>query len=308
MLLRSPDGTKFKGPIVALKHMVENNYSKDDMDKILKTLDRCGWESSEKLPPGWFIKVKSSKDVRYLSPTFDVLSSVKAVKSYIETLGHFEMQYFENLDSITELILRKDRENSYEWSEERVPEGWKMRMVESANDKGRRIYFMGPEGQTFPSVKGAVHYMVKARYPMEDIIMLVENHAENGLEKDFKAALDKMKQTGNYSTDEVLNFKTISSSDEGWKESDEFSSEENVPFGWKIKTVCSSDGKPRTYLRLPNGKKFKGAISALQYMHENNFPIEDIEKIAKLLKRINWETRTNLPKGWCIKSMPRKST
>ena len=56
MQVCSNSGVTFKGKRVALAFMKKNNFPKEDIDKLTRSINKDGWFSSSSLPEDWFYK------------------------------------------------------------------------------------------------------------------------------------------------------------------------------------------------------------------------------------------------------------
>lgn len=54
----SSDGEGLLSVLNALRYLVKNNYSKEDIDLLVTCMIQDGWERHELLPKGWYRKTE----------------------------------------------------------------------------------------------------------------------------------------------------------------------------------------------------------------------------------------------------------
>ena len=136
----SPSGDFFNSKPAALRWMLSNEASKEDLEKMEGGLEGEGYSSSPNLPKGWRIKTGPTWFV-YLSPNFETFNTVKKCRAYMEendyeekTINmlenHYKMMKSETEDKellAKEAKVEEDVEEDLERWEEHylLPEGWK---------------------------------------------------------------------------------------------------------------------------------------------------------------------------------------
>ena len=126
-LIVSPDGTKFSSRMLALQHMVQNNFATEEVSLMESSLKEEGWRSSELLPKGWlFKKGKHGTGIQMFSSKGEHFETCTAAKQSLATSSSREkdVKNIEKLinDTITQRSKIKLSSQSY------LPKGWQSRM------------------------------------------------------------------------------------------------------------------------------------------------------------------------------------
>ena len=165
-----------------------------------------------------------------------------------------------------------------------LPPGWLIRSKAGKAENGKftgskaihhSLFILTSEGITLCSQKNAVEYMEKAEgYTDQDVLNLA-----NLLE-------DKL---------------TVRRTDlNTWVKS------ETLPTGWKSRPGPQS----RIFFLAPDGQHFVGGRVALQHMVENEYPVEEVERMRDTLCTMGWQRHALLPLGWIstVKNKASKSS
>ena len=98
IISRAPDGSKFKGLIPALQHMIKADYPKEDIELLANNLNQIDWLKNPNIPEGWHLKMKKRKgetgyQMWYLTPTFELIKSTKGALDFIISHVFFYVWY-----------------------------------------------------------------------------------------------------------------------------------------------------------------------------------------------------------------------
>ena len=205
-----------------------------------------------------------------------------------------------------------------------VPAGWFQKSAKLGLKRTFQL-LLSPDGKKFSGKRSVLEYMIKNGYPevkiseMKSLMKqdgwaphqdLPENwlYKRNGNTLCFSSELGKFLKTREKalqflkSRREDAKFDMLRSfserkfvPDESWK------SDDSIPEGWLQRT--EKLGLKRTFQMLlsPNGKKFKGKRSVLEYMIKNGYPEEKISEIRNLMKQDGWVPHQGLPENWLYK-------
>ena len=153
-----------------------------------------------------------------------------------------------------------------------LPPGWLIRSKAGKAENGKftgskaihhSLSILSSEGITFSSQKNAVEYMEKAEGYTEQDILNLANILEDKL----------MVRRTDLNT---------------WVKS------ETLPTGWKSRPGPQS----RIFFLAPDGQHFVGGRLALQHMVENEYPVEEVDRMRDTLCTMGWQRHPLLPLGW----------
>ena len=153
-----------------------------------------------------------------------------------------------------------------------LPPGWLIRSkagrVENGKFTGSKaihhsLSILTSEGITLYSQKNAVEYMEKAQGYTELDVLNLANILEDKL----------MVRRTDFNT---------------WVKS------ETLPTGWKSRPGPQS----RIFFLAPDGQHFVGGRLALQHMVENEYPVEEVDRMRDTLCTMGWQRHPLLPLGW----------
>ena len=144
-----------------------------------------------------------------------------------------------------------------------LPSGWQVK------SKGPDSHwYIGRHGEFFENTEKAIDFIgSNSEYTIEDLDNLKEKMEGEKTAKEVEATSStpkavKMKLKLNWFVHETL------------------------PNGWKIRRVLNKSGTEVDHFLSPTGDTIAGRKGCWEYMTENNFPMEDIEKIWKF----SWKT------------------
>ena len=325
----SPDGKMFPSRIVAVQHMIREQFNQDDIDLMkLKLIEHEDWFHHGKLPSDWLIKEnrQNKYHVNFLTRQGDVIESFSQAFDYIQL-----NEGYSDLD--TQLLLQLSNEKSnerrkdiYEWEERKsLPPGWRVR---SHTGKRDMEYILSPNGEQFPNRRLAILFMFEKNYPKEEIEIMRLSMQEEGWKGDkmlpndkwiysrssdkhqvvfitedgkyFKAAKHALKHIEScYEQKIVDNFKsfldlqTIVKRTMGYNWN---SSDITVPAGWMTRQVDRK--RKKTFILSPEGVQFHNRRQALVSMIKNGADKDDIDEMRAMLRWEGFEKSPLLPKNW----------
>ena len=177
----APNGDSFPTRQSALRHMIEEGYSKADVELTRSKLVDEGWKESPLLPLRWRFRPKTSE--KKLGVKDFLTSNCKMFKSF-KTAREFAVDNctpaeVSKLDEFSKEDTRKCRlEASYNWLKDKsLPEGWKLRHVEGP--KGW-VFYLAPNGDSFPTRVGALRFLIENKMSLTDIEQMRDGlHSEN---------------------------------------------------------------------------------------------------------------------------------
>jgi len=272
----SPNGHEVKNRRMALKHMMQFEYSQEAIEEMRKFLYYEGWMDDQNLPYLWKMK-RGGQNLLFVSREGDILENPRVAIDYIMknpyAYSNEDIQRIEYVSSSVQNSQGNRAQNSQgnriQVQERRkpgpkpgpgpnkkfdtsyvedagVPKGWKVKT------DGIRPSYMAPNGNTYKSRRMAYHSMIQERYPNEEI--------------------EAMRKTLKY---------------DGWLDNSE------LPDGWKVK-----HSKNNVYLMDRGGEYFKSYVEAAKFVesYAQYFSQEDVDKINRLA-RVNQPGRPGLIPG-----------
>ena len=276
-VLLSPEGTQFRSRVSALKYMVKNGQSLDDIEIMKDKLVDEGWDTSDLLPDEWlYKKVWEGYNhhniiikYHYLADDGKLFENAKTALEYLQDNSvDYSQKDVENFQEFQNNLWNESLQ-SYQWIEsDSIPIGWKMRVV--GTDKE---YFMNPDGRTFHTRFSAFQHMVNERYQVEEIKLI-------------KSKLNH----------------------EGWKENS------FLPTGWLYKLHQGNNPSTkklwRSYRFISRENTILESIKlAVKFMKQNKYSHKITKTFRKLFKlerfrdrdtkKIVWNANDpNIPFGW----------
>jgi len=333
----APDGTQFACRRVGLQHMISKNNEEDEIEEMRDMLKHEGWEETDMLPHGWRVRKTegSTKGVYnsecyFLSKKGQMFHSTKAVIEHMKGNEQYDEEDIAKIGMMLEDDMKKNRNEKYIWEEDpNLPEGWKFRSIMS---KGvYKDYVLSPDGTQFSCRRLAIEFMKRENYHPDLVeraltTLIVEGWVPNErlpwgwrvkefnknttfLSRDLeifksnKAALDYMSYN-NYSDHEIDQFKLLTEDQQKWRRAENFNweTEEGLPEGWKTRSTKCSNKKIRVFLLAPDGSQITGRRQAIDYMLLEGYPVHDIDKMMKSLRKEGWVPDPSfLPDGWLKK-------
>ena len=333
----SPTGQKLNGISSALRMMVRESYSEEEVSQMRNYSLRLGWRRDPTLPFNWFLK-KGEKSTRYMGPSGEFFRRKEEVMQHLQTDSNGpDVKKTEEVESAPSLKrtlkaesdlkprakrIRKDR-NLESWSESdgTIPEGWMFRTSKT------RLQLLSPEGQVIIGRRCALKFMNDNNYPVESIMeirnFLIDHDDWNSDEKLPSNWLYKVscKETVYCSPtgerfrqkEKALHFlKCQGASDEDINllrtftlaapPDDSWSyGDASVPQGWRMKEARIGVRK-YTQLFSPCGRKIKGRRAALSFMMDHMYPETSIEVMRRgIIDHEGWQRDERLPENWLVK-------
>ena len=114
--------------MLALQHMMQNNFSREDVSLMQNSLREEGWRSSELLPAGWlFNKGKHGTGIQIFSNQGEHFETCTAAKQSLASSSSTKEKDIRNIeklvnDTMTQRNKIKLSNQSY------LPKGWQSRM------------------------------------------------------------------------------------------------------------------------------------------------------------------------------------
>ena len=206
----SPDGRFCSSRVDALKYMrKEKIFLEEDITEMKQGLLTEGWEESDLLPSGWFVKPDKHKEeeatFNYLAPDFSFLRSTKAAQTYMKNSPIYNQLHVDNLSTLVDEGRKKIRLEKYgvKQTDNTVPSTWKIKMLNTSGPV-QKIQLFAPDGSTFFCRRSALQYMVKEGFNGEEIEEMRMCLKHEGWEEDpLLPSKWRMKRSENYSNGEV---------------------------------------------------------------------------------------------------------
>ena len=104
-LLLSPSGQTFRGKREALRYLIENGHSQDEVEEMRNLLGKDGWVSHHQLPENWFFKSSKSK-IFLCNPTGQYFKSRDLAVRFVREKGTER-----DLEMLTSFSLGKTERN-----------------------------------------------------------------------------------------------------------------------------------------------------------------------------------------------------
>ena len=195
----SRDGKFLVNRAAAAKHMLESNYSQQDIALIRAGFEEDGWRQSDKIPPGFLLRIKTEGGERtkpqFLNiNTFDIIQRVREMVSYLKD-NDYSPEVIERIKTISRprstagaecdisdesleiddsLVVAEDEDknsvstvktsNKLQWTEDEssLPRGWKISEMRNTFSPGHeKMYYklLAPGGVYINSRAQAVRFM-----------------------------------------------------------------------------------------------------------------------------------------------------
>ena len=336
----SPDKQQYSSRKNALQHMLKNDFPKIKIQEMRGCLKHETFETSENLPVTWFFKISSS-DIHGQHKMF-LTTNGEEIKSFSKALEYMMMNdgySDEDMDKLQKFIEEKTvqkRLNSDDWvKDETVPEGWMSRISEASGKQ----YFLGPDGEEFPSRRLALQHMITEGFPREEVetmrlLLQLEGWqtrdglpegwmyrgqsstddsgtklttssifilAEDGTMFDsFKKASNYMEQSDKFDDDDILNINDFAAQLTEDKKM--------VKTDWKeVNSLprgwkVKNTGAKQVFVS-PTDEIFPNRRVALKFMIDTNYPKSDVEHMKASLKLESWKEDPMLPTDWMFKKV-----
>ena len=167
----SPTGESFNSRIMALKSMVEQGGSLEEVAQMREGLVTEGWVEDRRLPMQWRMKMIHGSQT-FLTPQADTLTARKALELLVsEGSSKDDIALFKSAAGIEETYM----EDNY------LPKGWKAKK----GNFGKTV-FESPTGETFTTRRLAVRFMVEQGSSCEEVDRMVEGLEQEGWLEDTR--------------------------------------------------------------------------------------------------------------------------
>jgi len=334
--LMSPEGICYPNRKMALKALIKNRRTDEDIDEMRSKMCYDGWKTSDMLPKKWLFKRFGTKTVIVTSEgeeTDSKQSAVSEMKSH-----NYSKEDLERLETFYDMVYAEGRLSNSAWLEdpESLPSGWKYRVV----NKSGKCNFLCPEGLSFTSRKAGYQHMIETKYDPEEIDemrkMLVHEswqfhdllpmdwmykslqygsgsrktvHVLTGEGTEMKDSrlmvTDFMRSLDRYDMEDIRKLNHFFEAELGKTQSiikqekpEWIERSPTLPEGWKIK---KGEGNKESFLS-PDNIVFTSRCQSLKHMLSTVFYTEkQIDEMRSLLGIEGWKKDANLPRNWMFK-------
>ena len=190
-LFLSPNGLLLQRVVLALQVMVEEGVNEFYINQICSQLKDEGWEEDQSLPKDWKLNIDKSKfpdnfsseGVLFLTDKLQILT-----RNDLLLLMNDSDEFRDSQVSIM-LQMIDNIDNGYErgWkSDETLPFGWKMRVVDLSFKKD--LHVMSPDQEEFDSILTAFLYMMnnQSLFSKKDLLLMKSKLSEEGFQSNPK--------------------------------------------------------------------------------------------------------------------------
>ena len=338
----SPGGTQFGCRRNALKFMVDNQFPDDEIEKMRKDLIKDGWTDDPLLPKNWKYRVypNSRRDVYFLNETGRRFESFKSAKDYLESnKTKFSRKQIDDFETFCEVERTRRRTSNNQWNKEdqTIPEGWMSRAIPG---HGGKELILSPDGLQFYTRRVAFQHLVKAGHDEEEIKKMrnclqyegwefnedlprfwmfwqaaanasrnVRILSDDGhLFESFLTATEFLKSNEKYTKDDVEKMMKFLKNKSAVRrmESDLWESDENLPNGWKRRSISGWKSSKTIYMS-PEGSQFFSERVAYQHIVENEYGQGQVLKKQNYMLSKGWKFNKFLHEGWMIRATPDKT-
>ena len=204
LYFRSPEGRVFKGARVALKNMLENGFSNQDILKMKKAMGLKGWTEHDSLPENWMYRRKG-RAIQFCDFKMDFYPSKEVALKKLE--GSSDLLVLKEFQAPASTYLKPQRIEKSVTSKGRCrkrfrksnipdsswlsdgslyPEGWKYRMCKNPTnfEKRTNIQFLLPNGKVLYGLRLALAYMIKNSFSPENIFTIKKALGQRGWKED----------------------------------------------------------------------------------------------------------------------------
>ena len=324
---------QIKGRRNALRNLIKENYSEEEIYRLRKALSQDGWRKSKLVPEKWRVRMPGDwpaltrHEVQFLTCQGLVLNGFKAaietMKFLPETFSKIDVN---RLNKLKKMSILERRKSSTDWVKgENLPQGWKVKK------SGVKWYFLNPDGYQFKGRRLAFVNMIENKYPEEVLDKFRDDLALDGWQKDdlvppnwmvrriggghetqfltcqgnithgFKGAIETMEsQPETFSqlhVEQIYKFKEKSTLNRR-KSNTVWVKGENLPEDWKMKQTGE-----KCFFLNPEGYQFNGRKLALKNMILNRYSQNVIDKFCNDMAKDGWERNNFLPERWLVRRM-----
>ena len=307
MQVCSNSGVTFKGKRVALAFMKKNNFPKEDIDKLTRSINKDGWLSSSSLPEDWFYK--------------------RGTKSIV--LSNEEGSYIKNKEFAIRLLSKESEKNMREISllkQFSAPPPTEAELKSLTQLKGNRITLpQNIDNSKINSIERSTTQTnhKRNRQTQLDNSWLTDEevypvgwrykHTSNGVRGDNrlfgvrirtdsgkvftsrKSAIAFMEEK-NYPEADVEKLKNHLKMRHQMRRANAtvaWEVDSNIfPAGWRFKNVKNGETFAQKIL-TSSGQVVWGKNAALAFMKKNNYSNEDIGKLSNSLKEMSVKVDTS---------------
>ena len=296
------------------------------------------WVQDERLPSNWLYKITwegqhKSKQIQsniiFLSSEGDYFGSFKTATEHMKKFNHYSEFNQENLRKLqiemhNNLTMSRD-----DWIEdnETLPNGWMKRFSNTCE------YFLRPDGRQFKSRLCAYQAMIRDEFPEEQITSMRTKLAHEGwlphdllpenwfykkasvlynnkVSTDYQVlssngdhfmslrAASKFMSQNSFSINEITNFDNFIKDDRknNVLEKNTWFEDDSLPEGWRYRP--SHGAEDRVFYLSACGQQFRSALTAVQFMYEQEHDRAAIVLMRLKLANEGWSFSPDIPSGW----------
>ena len=332
--LLSPGRAWFPSHRMALKHMIEKNFSEDNIEIMKNCMKYAGWFSDPLLPERWLYKKHHQHSSEFLDDQGNYFRNPEAVVRHLklnEGANHLPTfaEFCESQSKNREVGRIID--SSWTEGDQTVPPGWMVKGFNFGQNKSFRL--LSPDGKIFNGRRPALKFMIDKNYPKEDVESMRICLKHDGWIEDsllptnwfFKTrkyhTIPLLDSSGNYYGNREEAFKHLNKIGDSatvdaikvffdnrnpvynkGKDIDIkwIKDQPSVPSGWMVKEVLT--GSSTVYKLLsPDRAYFPSYRIAYKHMIDKMYPEEEIEEMWDCMKYAGWLSDPLLPERWLYK-------
>ena len=290
--IASPDGHIFQGKAHAMKHMIREKYSGEDITIMRNGLLAEGWFEDPVLPKNWLAKRNSNLNhCRFMDEKGNLFRSSVIAIQFLRKEGRPEdmnklKTYYasrKRLNRQKKLQTKEIETNHWKKFEEESLSGWKRKIDDSGQEQ-----FMSPSGDYFRGRFRLIKYIKNKDINEKSIATLIEilgfdkeieQFGNNQIIKQSEKTDEKIINDNNsFGSIESQVSRRVQPKKVGW-----FRFKDEALAGWKYRTDEETHG-PRRY-KNPSGEIFIGRSNVLKYMKENNLQENAISAMKKRFRQ-----------------------
>ena len=168
----SPSDEQFASRRMALKFMIENEHSQEDIRFMRDHLGLDGWQEHPLLPPNWKIRVQDQKEdgkllvdrrVYILTDNAIYFKTFSGLLMHMKEVGNYTEVQMEDINKLMLEEAREARSSAYGWLDDKdLPPGWKKRKLD-----GGGTCYLSPQGDRCGSKKMMLKSLIDNQYSQE---------------------------------------------------------------------------------------------------------------------------------------------
>ena len=327
--IMSPNGKIFYTRASAIRQMISETYSSDDIVEMKNGFIIDGWVPIRDFPSGWMQHSTAFSYMNFLTPKYHMIKSCEMEKRF-EQLS-LDKSLLPLLSAIKRNFLQSKKEQNPtiiidEWQDDfSLPSGWQICWDKEPQ---RNHKFKTRSDRIIIGRSPAMRVMIAEKYPEEDLEKMKKGFGFDGWKKTIYLPPGWMKKecsgVMSFLTPEfqVIKDKNVEiffdkyKLDKSlitmlkWEKSEEENildllAEENsscvqlngLPKDWRAELNDSGS----LLIFNPDGKQFTSRIEALQFMVQTNYDAKTIHSFWKGLEEEGWRVDDRIPSGWRVR-------